>query len=82
LNLPEPPKFAVHRDPAEWLLAVTSVHPLKYEYALRALEKLTHQPEELIERLAREGFLSKVVYSGEIYLIRNFQEKPKEHHNN
>jgi hypothetical protein len=54
------------------------VHPLKYEYALRALEKLTHRPEELIERLAREGSLLKMAYSGKIYLMRNFQEKLEE----
>ncbi|MCC5997545.1 MAG: radical SAM protein [Thermofilum sp.] len=77
LNLPEPPKFAAHGEPSDWLLAVVSVHPLRYDYALRALEKLTHQPEELIERLLAEGLLSKVTYNQEIFLIRNFNVKAK-----
>ena len=73
LNLPEPPLFAAHSDPASWLLAVTSVHPLRYDYALKALQKLTSEPQELVGKLVEEELLSKVTYKGEVFLLRAFR---------
>lgn len=72
LNTPEPPQFETSGDPAEWLLAVTSVHPLRYRYAVKALEKRAEEPEKVIEELVRKGLLLEVPYMGEVFLIRNF----------
>jgi wyosine [tRNA(Phe)-imidazoG37] synthetase (radical SAM superfamily) len=73
LNTPEPPQFEASGDPAEWLLAVASVHPLRYSYAVKALEKRAEEPEKVIEELVRKGLLLKVPYMGEVFLIRNFR---------
>jgi len=72
LSAPEPPRFEASGDPAEWLLAVTSVHPLRYGYALKALEKRTEEPVKVVEELVRNGLLLKVPYMGEVFLVRNF----------
>ena len=72
LSAPEPPRFEARGDPAEWLLAVASVHPLRYEHAVKALAKLAEKPEEVIEGLVRNGLLLKVPYMGEVFLVRNF----------
>jgi len=51
------------------------VHPLRYDYALKALQKLTSKPQELVEKLVEKELLSKVTYKGEVFLLRAFRER-------
>lgn len=73
LNLPEPPAFTAHGDPEKWLLSVTSVHPLRVEYALKALSDLIRNPEEVINKLREEGKIEVVEYSKEKFVVRSFK---------
>lgn len=70
LNTPEPPQLKAWGKPAEWVLSTASVHPLRLEHALKALEELVEDPEELIARLVREGYIELVDYLGEKFLIK------------
>jgi wyosine [tRNA(Phe)-imidazoG37] synthetase (radical SAM superfamily) len=74
LNMPEPPPSGVYGDPTTWLLNTTSVHPLRYEYALKALEGLARDPVKVIEDLVKRGLIVKVQYRGETFLLRNFKQ--------
>ena len=58
---------------------MTSVHPLKYEYAVKALERSVGEPEKVIEELVREGLLLKVPYMGEVFLLRRFGGTAAQH---
>jgi len=73
LNTPEPPPSAVYGDPATWLLNTVSVHPLRYDYAVRVLRGSTADPEKLVEELVERGLVLKVQYAGATYLVRNFR---------
>jgi len=73
LNTPEPPPDRTYGDPEAWLLSTTSVHPLRYDYAIRALGAVCSNPEEVVEGLARRGLVVKVQHMGAVYLLRNFR---------
>lgn len=45
LNVPEPPPDRAYGDPAAWLLSTSSVHPLRYDHAVRALGSVSEDPE-------------------------------------
>lgn len=66
----EPPPPPVHGDPRQWLLSVVSVHPLKYEYAVRSLERLVEDPERLIVSLEKEGLVARVYYNNTCFITR------------
>jgi len=70
LTSPEPPRFEVLDNPREYLLNLTSVHPLRYDYAVKALSRVCEEPERLIQCLIREGVLALVEYQGQRYLVR------------
>ncbi len=72
LNLPEPPEFRVHGDPATWLLNLVSVHPLRLEYALKALKDAVEKPEDLLHRLELEGKIHVVVFEGKEFIVRAY----------
>ena len=72
LNMPEPPPSTVYGDPATWLLNTVSVHPLRYDYAVRVLRRTVPDPEEVVEELVKKGLVLKVQYAGATYLVRNF----------
>ena len=71
-NLSEPLLFAAHGDPAGWLLAVTSVHPLRYDYAPRVLRS-SPASRRRWSRSSSRGVPSKVTYKGEVFLLRAFR---------
>ena len=73
LNTPEPPPSAVYGDPATWLLNTVSVHPPRYDYALRVLGRTVPDPEGVVEELVERGLVLKVQYAGATYLVRNFR---------
>ena len=73
LNMPEPPPSAVYGDPATWLLNTVSVHPLRYDYAVRVLGSSAAGPERVVEELVEKGLVLKVRYAGATYLVRNFR---------
>ena len=72
LNMPEPPQLKAWEEPAEWIISTASVHPLRLEHALKALKELVEDPEELIARLVREGYIELVDHLGEKFLIRRY----------
>jgi len=75
LNMPEPLPRMISGYPATWLLNTTTVHPLRYEYAVEALKNRVEDPVGIIEELVRENLLLKTEYAGIVYLIRNFKHK-------
>jgi len=72
LNIPEPPPKA-YGDPITWLLNTVSVHPLRYEYAVNVLGDVYSNPDEVIEKLVREGLIVEVQYLSSKYLIKSFK---------
>ena len=74
LITPEPPKFTVFGDPRQWLLSTTAVHPLRYDYAVKALEKVCRDPVKVIEDLVKEGEIAKIVYNNTVFLVREFRK--------
>ena len=72
LNIPEPPPKA-YGDPITWLLNTVSVHPLRYEYAVNVLRNVYSNPDEVIEKLVREGLIVEVQYLSSKYLIKSFK---------
>jgi len=70
LNLPEPPPPPPRWDPVAWLTSTASVHPLRLEHALAALEGVVDDPWEVISRLESEGAVEVVEYSGARYIVR------------
>jgi wyosine [tRNA(Phe)-imidazoG37] synthetase (radical SAM superfamily) len=74
LNTPEPPPDRAYGDPEAWLLSTASVHPLRYEHAVKALEKVSSNPEEVIESLVKKNLVVKIHYAGTTYLLRNFRK--------
>ncbi len=77
LNLPEPPPPSARGDPRSWLLSVTSVHPLRLEYALTSLGSISEDPERIISELEAEGWIKTVEYLGERFVVRWFRERRK-----
>lgn len=66
----EPPPEKVYGDPETWLVNTVSVHPLRYDYALRTLEKIVENSEELIESLVKKGLVTKVEFQKYTYVVR------------
>ena len=58
---------------------MTSVHPLKYECAVKALERSVGEPVKVIEELVREGLLLKVPYMGDVFLLIEIQRTAAQH---
>jgi wyosine [tRNA(Phe)-imidazoG37] synthetase (radical SAM superfamily) len=72
LNIPEPlPK--AYGDPITWLLNTVSVHPLRYEYVVKVLEGMSSNPDEIIEKLVKEGLIVEVEYLGSKYILKSFK---------
>ena len=74
LNMPEPPRFEGMGDPKEWLLNVTSVHPLRYEYAIKGLSSIAEEPEKIIEDLLEREEIRKVSYGNSTFIVRSFRK--------
>ncbi len=62
--------FSLGEDPVGGLLATTSVHPMRVDYAERALEDAGLDPGEVISRLVAGGEVARVSYRGMDFLIR------------
>ncbi|MFP3231905.1 MAG: radical SAM protein [Acidilobus sp.] len=71
----EPPPERVYGDPEAWLLNTTSVHPLRYDYALKVLGSAVKEPERIIEGLVEAGLITKVEFQGHTYLVRRFTRR-------
>ena len=66
----EGPGFKVIKDPVESILAITSVHPMRLDYAYSFLEKHGLSPEGIIRKLAREGKIIIINYRGHKFVMR------------
>ncbi|WP_052884658.1 radical SAM protein [Infirmifilum uzonense] len=73
LNMPEPPPETLHGDPAQWILSTTSVHPLRYTYAVKLLEKKGENPEKLLSSLKEKNLIRIVEYRGEKFITRTYR---------
>jgi wyosine [tRNA(Phe)-imidazoG37] synthetase (radical SAM superfamily) len=71
----EPPPERAYGDPEAWLLNTISVHPLRYDYALKVLGSAVKEPEEVIEGLVEAGLITKVDFQGHTYLVRRFAKR-------
>ena len=66
----EGPYFEAIKDPIESLLAITSVHPLRLDYAYAMLEKYGLNPETVLRKLACENKIVMLKYKGQKFVMR------------
>lgn len=69
----EGPEFHLGRDPIKDLLAITSIHPLRIDYAHQVLTRHGWDPEKIIGQLVDSGELKLVEYRGRRFLVRSFR---------
>ena len=67
----EGPDFTSLGDPIESLLAITSVHPMRVDYARALLERGGLNPEETLRELLARGEVRVVEYRGESFVLRS-----------
>ena len=66
----EGPYFEAIKDPIESLLAITSVHPLRLDYAYAMLEKYGLDSETVLRKLIRENKIVMLKYKGRKFIMR------------
>jgi wyosine [tRNA(Phe)-imidazoG37] synthetase (radical SAM superfamily) len=74
LNMPEPPQFIIWGDPVKWLLSTLSVHPMRYDYVIKTLQKITGDPEKIINDLISRKEIMKIIYRDTVYLVRSYRK--------
>ena len=62
-------KFVVTDDPAEEILNITAVHPMRSD-AIEEILRRWEADEQIIEDLVDEGKIKRVQYEGNIYYVR------------
>lgn len=62
--------FYLGGDPAEALLAILAVHPMRLDYAEQAISRFNRDPKVVIQELISEGKISLVEYHGRRFLVR------------
>lgn len=65
----EPPPLAAS-DPIEYILATTSVHPLKLEYAIKLLEQKCPNPHQVLRQLEDRGLIKIVEHEGHVFIMQ------------
>ena len=65
--------FASAGEPAENLLSITAVHPMREEAVSELLER-AKAGWDVVEQLVNEGRMSKVEYGGRMYYLRRPRE--------
>jgi len=65
----EPPPLAAS-DPIEYILATTSVHPLKLEYAIKLLEQKCPNPHQALRQLEDRGLIKIVEHEGHVFIMQ------------
>ena len=66
----EGPQFSASGDPVESLLATTSVHPMRLDYAESYLRRYGLDPREVLSRLQGDGHIAIVEYLGRQFVVR------------
>jgi wyosine [tRNA(Phe)-imidazoG37] synthetase (radical SAM superfamily) len=74
LNMPEPPQFIIWGDPVKWLLSTLSVHPMRYDYVIKTLQRITGDPEKIINDLISRKEIMKIIYRDTVYLVRSYRK--------
>lgn len=69
--------FAATGDPAQDLLSITAVHPMR-EQSVRVLLEKAGAGWSTVDQLVREGELVDVAYRGERFFVRRIHTKAKE----
>jgi len=63
--------FRIDREkPVESILAITSVHPMRIDYAEKLLEKAGLNPEETLSKLISEGKITILEYGNYRFIMR------------
>ena len=75
LNMYEGNRFQVINDPVQYILNISSVHPIRLDYALEILSKYFERPEEIINDLVKKDLVRVVEYLGKHFIIRKFSTK-------
>lgn len=70
LDRSEPSSFRAYGDPVRWLLSTVSVHPLRLDYAIEALQDVVLDPLKLIEDLEKRGEIEIVCFSKNRFIVR------------
>ncbi len=66
--------FGINREkPIESILAITSVHPMRIDYAEKLLEKVGLNPKETLSKLVNEGKITIVEYGNYKFIMRKIQ---------
>ncbi len=67
----EPPPSTTE-DPIEYILATTSVHPLKLEYAIKLLREKYSNTHQMLRQLENEGLIKIIEHEGQAFVMRRF----------
>jgi hypothetical protein len=62
--------FSIIGDPVESLLSITSVHPMRVDYACELLQKAGLNPEKVLEELVNEGKIAILNYGEHKFIIK------------
>ena len=57
-------------NPIEYILATTSVHPLKLEYAIKLLEEKGLDPHQILRQLEDKGLIKIIEHEGCAFIMR------------
>ena len=68
----EKSNFKLVGDPVKALLATTSVHPMRIDYAYKYLTEKGLDPDKVIPELVSSGEIAIVEYRGHRFIIRKF----------
>jgi len=72
LNMPETDKFQLTGEPVNYILKLTSVHPLRIDYAVKLLEGIYDDPLKAIKDLERRELIKLVEWEGQLFIVRKF----------
>lgn len=75
LNMPESSEFQLTSEPIDYILKLTSVHPLRIDYAAKLLERIHDDPLKVISNLEKKGLIKLVDWEGHLFIVRKFTEK-------
>jgi wyosine [tRNA(Phe)-imidazoG37] synthetase (radical SAM superfamily) len=62
--------FSIIGNPVESLLSITSVHPMRIDYAYELLQKSGLNPEKVLEGLVNEGKIAILEYGEHKFIIK------------
>jgi len=64
---------SISEDPIQGFLSITSVHPMRLDYAYEFLSKNDLDPEKIIKLLLKEGKIIKISYMGHDFILHKIK---------